>query len=134
MTPDALARVMEATWPPAQTTRLGPWTIRDGAGGGKRVSAATADGPWTPDDLPLAEAAMPDRLFLIRDGDDALDTALSARGYAVVDPVIAYACPTANLPAPPLMTSFAHWPPLAIARDLWATGGIGAPRLAVMDR
>ncbi|MGL6208948.1 MAG: GNAT family N-acetyltransferase, partial [Paracoccaceae bacterium] len=59
---------------------------------------------------------------------------LSARGYAVVDPVIAYACPTANLPTPPPMTSFAHWPPLAIARDLWATGGIVAPRLAVMDR
>ena len=32
------------------------------------------------------------------------------------------------------MAAFAHWPPLAIACDLWAEGGIGPARLAVMDR
>lgn len=138
MTPEALARVMEATWPPARAARLGPWTIRDGAGGGKRVSAATADGDWTANDIVLAEAAMAAQggsvLFLIREGEAALDAALAARGYAVVDPVVAYGCPAASLPPPPGMTTFAHWPPLAIARDLWAEGGIGPARLAVMDR
>ncbi len=50
--------VIEATWPPASLTEVGPFTIRDGAGGGKRVSAATINQPVTADDLPIAEAAM----------------------------------------------------------------------------
>ena len=42
MTPDPamLHAVAEATWPPAATQTLGPVTLRDGKGGGKRVSAA----------------------------------------------------------------------------------------------
>jgi N-acetylglutamate synthase len=43
--------VLEATWPPAARHRAGPWVLRDGAGGGKRVSAATAEGPVTAADL-----------------------------------------------------------------------------------
>ena len=59
-----------------------------------------------------------------------------ARGYRVVDPVVAYAAPVADLasPAPASMTTFPHWPPMEIASDLWAEGGIGPARLAVMDR
>ncbi|NJS39630.1 MAG: GNAT family N-acetyltransferase, partial [Rhodobacteraceae bacterium] len=40
MTPDTIAAVMEATWPPAHHWQAGPFLMRDGAGGGKRVSAA----------------------------------------------------------------------------------------------
>ena len=58
MTPVALAQVMEATWPAASVVRLGPWAIRDGKGGGKRVSAATAETAWQPDDIAQAEGAM----------------------------------------------------------------------------
>lgn len=138
MTPDTLAQVMEATWPPLSAHRTGPWTIRDGAGGGKRVSAATADGDWDDADIPLAEGAMralgQQPLFLIRQGDDALDAALALRGYAIIDPVMAYTIAAADLPPPAPMTTFAHWPPLAIARTLWAEGDIGPERLAVMDR
>ena len=75
-------------------------------------------------------------LFLIRQGDDLLDQSLQSRGYRVVDPVLAYVAPSAALadpPAPP-MTAFAHWPPLAICREIWAEGGIGPARFAVMDR
>lgn len=135
MRPALLAEVMEATWPPARHWRLGPFTLRDGAGGGKRVSAASADGPFTVDDLDAAVAAMPESLALIRPGDDALDTALETRGWRVVDPVVAYAAPVAALTAAlaPL-TAFPHWPPLEIARSLWAEGGIGPARIAVMDR
>lgn len=140
MTPALLAQVMEATWPPAAINRVGPWTIREGQGGGKRVSATTAEAEWQDTDIPLAEAAMAAigqaPLFLIREGDDALDQSLQSRGYRVVDPVMAYSAPCAVLadpPAPP-MSAFAHWPPLAICRDIWAEGGIGAARLAVMDR
>ena len=142
MTPETLSDVMEATWPAAHNYRTGPWTIRCGMGGGKRVSAATADGIWVETDIPVAEKAMASLgqppLFLIRDcaGDDALDHALQARGYRVVDPVVAYSAPCTALCEPPVppMAAFAHWPPLAIAETLWAEGGIGTARLAAMHR
>lgn len=140
MTPETLSDVMEATWPAAHLHRAGPWTLRTGNGGGKRVSAATADAPWVETDIPLAETAMKTLaqppLFLIRESDDALDHALQARGYRVVDPVIAYTAPCAvlSIPPPPAMAAFTHWPPLAIAENLWAMGGIGPARLAVMHR
>lgn len=140
MTPLDLARLSEATWPPATRHSLAGWTIRDGQGGGKRVSAATAETPEALEWIAQAEAAMAalgqTPLVLIRPADQALDDLLALRGYSVVDPVLAYAAPTAGLcdpPAPPL-AGFAHWPPLAIARDLWAEAGIGPARLAVMDR
>ncbi len=134
MTPDNLATVMETTWPPARQWRMGPFLMRDGAGGGKRVSAASLDGMWTDADLAALEAT-PDPLILIREADTALDAALAARGWQVIDPVVAYAAPVAALQAdlPPL-SAFPHWPPLHVARTLWEEGGIGPARLAVMDR
>lgn len=135
MTPSTLAETMEATWPPAATRDLGPFRLRDGAGGGKRVSAATAEGAWTDADLSAAIAAMPEPLFLIRAGDAALDAALDQRGFAVVDPVVAYAAPVAALRGEvPFLTTFPHWPPLEAAKDVWAGGGIGPARVAVMHR
>lgn len=137
MTPEVLFPAMEASWPPARRWNLGPFVLRDGAGGGKRVSAASAEGAWTPADLDAAEAAMAAPLFLIRPPQDAaLDAALAARGYRVVDPVLAYAAPVATVAGegPKWMATFPHWPPLEIARDLWAEGGIGPARLAVMAR
>jgi len=38
-TTEKVMQVVEATWPPARQWDRGPWTIRDGAGGGQRVSA-----------------------------------------------------------------------------------------------
>ena len=136
---EALFTVMEATWPSASVQQVGPWLIRDGQGGGKRVSAATALPGWLADDIAQAEAAMAalnqSALFLIRGGEDDLDGALAARGYRIVDPVVAYAVPVATLTQmPDHMATFPHWPPMAIAADLWAEGGIGPARLAVMQR
>ncbi|WP_108257566.1 hypothetical protein [Mangrovicoccus ximenensis] len=34
----------------------------------------------------------------------------------------------------PRLSTFAHWPPLAIQEEIWALGGIGRDRLAVMAR
>ncbi len=135
MTPDDLAQVMDATWPPARAWRQGPFTLRDGAGGGKRVAAASCAGDWTDADIDAAEAAMADPLILIRAGDEALDAALQTRGWRLVDPVVAYAAPVDQLKAElePL-AAFAHWPPLQIARSIWEEGGIGPARVAVMDR
>lgn len=135
MTPALLAEVMEATWPPASSWHFGPFTLRDGAGGGKRVSAASLDGSFTKADLDALEAAMPAPLMLVRAGETALDAALDARGWRIVDPVVAYAAPVDRLVADlPRLTAFPHWPPLEIARSVWAEGGIGPARIAVMER
>jgi ribosomal protein S18 acetylase RimI-like enzyme len=134
MTPELLARVMEATWPPARAWAEGPFTLRDGAGGGKRVSAASCDGDWTEADLATLDA-MDRPLVLIRATDQVLDAALADRGWRIVDPVLAYAAPVLRLAAdlPPL-AAFPHWPPLAVARAIWDEGGIGPARVAVMER
>lgn len=137
--PPDFAGLMEATWPPAGRLPCGPFTLRRGEGGGSRVSAATAEATVAPDDIARAEAAMTAMgqrpLIMVRPGDGALDAALADRGYAVMDPVVLYAARVADLgPPPDPMTAFPHWPPLQIARLLWAEGGIGAARLAVMNR
>lgn len=139
MTPAELAEVMEATWPPARAWALGPFTLRDGAGGGQRVSAASVEGPFTDAELEAAIAAMADPLFVVYPGrgpgDAALDQALEARGYRRHDPVVAYAAPVAALAGElPFLTAFPHWPPLEAARAVWAEGGIGPARVAVMER
>ncbi len=136
----ALATRMEATWPAAETIALGPMVLRRGLGGGQRVSAASLRGPWQEPDISAAEATMrtmgQEPLFLLTPGDARLDQALASRGYRVKDPVVIYRCSSAALAAggPEQMSTFAHWPPMAIARALWQEGDIGPTRLAVMDR
>ena len=129
--------LIDATWPAAGVQTLGPWTIRQGLGGGSRVSAATATAPGAWMD---AERAMLDLgqspIFMIRPGDDVLDAQLAAAGFVVKDPVTAYAAPVAGLAAlnlPP-KTAFQAWPPLAIQAEIWGAGGIGPARLAIMNR
>jgi ribosomal protein S18 acetylase RimI-like enzyme len=137
---ERLLSVLEATWPPAARHEAGPWTIRDGQGGGKRVSAATAGGPVTAGDIPTAEAAMralgQSPLFMIRPGEAALDALLAARGYAAVDPVDGFAARVGDLDlaTPPRLSAIPAWPPLAIQREIWAEAGIGPARIAVMER
>lgn len=139
MTPD-YHEVLAATWPAVATQLLGPWCIREGQGAGKRVSAATAHQPVTLADLPQAEQAMralgQTPLFSIGAGDAALDTILDSAGYDVIDPVTIYAAPLSALTTqrPPPIAAFSVWEPLQIMKDLWAEGGIGPQRLAVMDR
>lgn len=140
--PDAkkLYAIIDGTWPAAAKQALGPWTIRLDASGGSRVSAATAELPVTADDIPEAQAAMRDAgqppLFMIREGEDALDAMLAARGYAIKDPVNMYAAHVATIATqrPPPVTTFEVWPPLAVQAEVWAAGGIGPGRLDVMDR
>jgi GNAT superfamily N-acetyltransferase len=139
MTGDDLGRALDRTWPPARTFPAGIWTIREGRGGGKRVSAATAATVATPDDIAVLEAAMAGigqpPLVMVRPGEDELDAALDKAGYGIVDPVVAYAAPVGDLAVPPPpVSAFVHWPRLAVAESLWAAAGIGPGRLAVMDR
>ncbi|MEP2640150.1 GNAT family N-acetyltransferase [Roseobacter sp.] len=140
MTVPALFAAVDATWPAAGYCENGPWLLRDGQGGGKRVSAASALAGATAADIPQAEAAMRARgqglLFTLRPDQTDLDTALAARGYDIVDPVNLYIAPVTALTdvAIPPVTAFCVWEPLAIMREIWAAGGIGPARLAVMDR
>jgi GNAT superfamily N-acetyltransferase len=145
-----LSAAMDATWPPVRRLPCGPFTLRDGRGGGKRVSAATLDAPQDgprdgPDgfdavDIDAAEAGMARLgqapLFRIHAGDEALDLELEARGYALIDPVLAYGAPVGVVagPGPEHMSAFAIWPWLKICEDIWGAGGLGPERLAVMKR
>ncbi|MBC7143563.1 MAG: GNAT family N-acetyltransferase, partial [Rhodobacteraceae bacterium] len=47
--------VAEATWPAAARHKAGAFTVREGRGGGQRVSAATAAPDWTEADIDAAE-------------------------------------------------------------------------------
>lgn len=134
--------VCEATWPPVRRLDCGPFELRDGAGGGKRVSAATlrAGADWSEEDRLRAEEGMrglgQTPLFQVRAGEDRLDAGLAAAGYRVVDPVNLYVTPVQALTDRPIprVTTFCIWEPLAVMRDLWAEGGIGPERLSVMQR
>lgn len=135
---NALHAALEATWPPAARHACGPFTLREGQGGGKRVSAATLEGDASHAEIETAEDAMQARsqtpLFMIR-SQPALDQALAARGYSVVDPTLFYAAPVTDIAeAPRPVSLLSCWPPLAIQRQLWADAGTGPARLAVMAR
>ncbi|NSX54593.1 GNAT family N-acetyltransferase [Parasulfitobacter algicola] len=138
ITADALYKAIDITWPPASWHTKGPWLLREGRGGGSRVSAATLNGDL--DDITQAENAMrvlgQTPLFMVRDGEIDLDKALAEKDYAISKPVTLYAIPTAELATdrPPPVTCFTVWEPLQIMRDIWAAGGINAARIDVMDR
>ena len=139
-TAQQLLTVIDGTWPAVAKKALGPWTIRLDREGGNRVSAATAASAVTDADIPQAEAAMREAgqrpLFMIREGDARLDHFLGARGYVIRDATNSYAAPVGDIATerPPPVTCFEVWPPLAAQVEIWANGGIGAARLAVMAR
>jgi hypothetical protein len=140
--PDALTvcRALDVTWPAATKLSVPGFTIREGKGGGQRVSAATTVGPFEASQIGPAEDAMyaigQTPLFMIQPGDDALATHLDKQGYIKKDATLLYAISTAKIAGirPPPVTSFQVWPPLAAQREIWAQGGTGTARLAVMDR
>lgn len=141
-TPDPVLDIITATWPPEATTRLGPFLMCRSDGGGSRVRAARlAEGarPATRGDIDAAVAWMrghsqPVR-FMVMDGQGALDTDLADAGFAVRDPTLVLAAPVAAVAAaPPPVTVFETWPPLAIQAEIWDQGGIGPDRRAIMAR
>ena len=125
--------VIEVTWPAASKRQVGAYTLRDGAGGGKRVSAVTLEGAFEADTF---EKVASEELFSIRRGQDELDTALADRGFEIIDPSILYICPIEQLSSLelPRVAAFEIWPPLQIMCDVWDVGGIGKARRDVMER
>ena len=131
---------LDATWPAQARHNIGAFHLREGRGGGSRVSAATLAGPWQAGDLCDAKMAMramgQSPLFMIRPGEDALDLDLDGRGYKLMDPTDLWICDIGvfgDCKLPPV-TAFAIWEPLAIMHELWEEDGIGPARRAVMDR
>ncbi|MFY0693203.1 MAG: GNAT family N-acetyltransferase [Paracoccaceae bacterium] len=133
--------VLEATWPPLARRTVGGWIIREGAGGGKRVSAASqATGSDEAGSITQAEEEMralkQDFLFSLKPEDSELDTKLAQNGYEIIDPTVIYHVSLKDLgeiEIPPL-AAFPIWEPLQIMCDIWQDGGIGPARLAVMER
>lgn len=140
MTPATLTALIDATWPAKSICEVDGWMIRSGAGGGSRVSAATALAGTSLDTHGCAKEAMKalgqTPVFMVRTGEEALDRALAEAGYAIKDPVTYYTAPIATLTTqrPPPVTSFEVWPPLAAQVEIWAAGGIDDARLAIMHR
>ena len=129
----ALYATLDATWPAAKINQIGGWMIREGQGGGKRVSAATMIGLVA--DIKIAESEMSalgqSKLFMIKEGDQALDDKLANAGYSIIDPVVLLASQlqitqTPYHEAPNL--------PNDEMEQIWQKGGIGPGRIAVMNR
>ncbi|MGG7567432.1 GNAT family N-acetyltransferase [Rhodovulum sp. DZ06] len=141
--PTRLFEALDATWPAAETSEdLAPgWRLRRGAGGGKRVSCATALVSGATPDIVPAEAAMREwgqvPLFMVRPGEDRLDDLLAARGYDIIDRTVIYAAdagPLADAPLKKGVRAVTVRTRLALLHEIWAEGGIGPERVAVMER
>ena len=130
-----LFNAIDTTWPAQRVTQLGGWVIREGHGGGKRVSAASGSG-----DITAAENAMKalgqDKLFMVQEQQAELDAELEHRGYVLNDPVNLLIGNSHTLAAgfhPKLDAIFAEFP-MPILAEIWAKGDIGPARLNVMQR
>lgn len=133
-----LMAATDATWRPAEALDMRGWWLRRGAGGGKRVSAASPLGSGGV--IADAETAMREwgqvPLFQLTPDETAWDSALAACGYRVIDPVVFYAAPVAQLAGEGAHISAVYRAQMApaIMEEIWAAGGIGPGRLAVMER
>jgi len=132
---------VDATWVPLAFHNHEGWLIREGAGGGQRVSAATLLADATSAKVGSAANKMlaigQNPLFMIRDSDMDLDAELEALGYAVVDPVAILTAPIDRLiQKQPKHTHHIDRliTPDNTATKIWASGGIDQNRLNVMQR
>lgn len=135
-----LMEVLDATWPAAETQTEAGWLLRRGAGGGKRVSAASPLATCGTPNVAVATAALArwgqPALFRLSATDQAVDAVLAAEGFAILDPTVIYTAPVEQLTDTRDETAriLRITTPLARAAEIWAEGGIGPGRLAVMER
>ena len=147
MTPDAprLFEALEATWPPAGGEIVGPFRLRRGGGGGQRVSSAVcildAAPPTDAAPVELAEETMrswgQNPIFMIKgDRDRWLDDLLDCRGYRKNDLSLLLTGSVSDLAARDIgpLQAFVADPGLAVCGEIWANGGVGPGRRAVIAR
>jgi len=139
--PERYFEAIDATWSPARFIEQGPFSLRMGKGGGKRVSAATLTGSdASMKQIEAAASAMTavdqSPLFMLKPGQDALDATLDDLGYKIIDPVVVYASPAEDLAqhAPVGLKVIPCSFPLAVQREIWASDDIGPERIEVMER
>lgn len=134
----ALFDALDATWPSEALESIGSFVIGRDTGGGQRVSSARLPGNFDPIELAAAighfERAGRLPLFQVRPGQTALDDALASAGFRRHDATRLLVRNSIDAGPPPRSGAIPAWPPLAIMREIWSAGGIGAGRLAVMDR
>ena len=138
---DAIFGAIDATWAPATMRQHGSWILREGRGGGNRVSAASlAASSVTDADVSQAEAGMramaQPPLFMIRPGDDSLDQMLVGRGYEMFAPVRILGAAAETIADGTVLGAdvIPCDTVLAAQRQLWAAGGIGPARIDIMYR
>ena len=140
MTPNSFWAASETCWPPLNKKNIGPWVIREGEGGGNRVSSTTANDFFRKEDIFIAENHMQllnqKNIFQILGKDLELDNILDRLGYSLVDKTVVYGSKIAKMSSPcvPPMTAFNIWPPLRIMKDIWEIGGTTDSRISVMER
>ena len=139
MIADIFAAV-DATWPAAGVHHTGKWVIREGRGGGQRVSAASTTQTVTAADVAEAEATMAalgqSPVFTVQGDQPDLDGLLNSLGYLIKDPVQIWSGPVDVVSAGyarSLAAIFVDYP-MPILAEIWAEGGIGPARLDVMRR
>ncbi|MEM6387740.1 MAG: GNAT family N-acetyltransferase [Pseudomonadota bacterium] len=72
---------------------------------------------------------------MLKDNEIELDNQLNLAGYDLVDPVFIYLANARDLTYEQAVSStMSSWPPLATQIEVWAKGGIGSDRIAIMER
>tara|TARA_B100000497_G_scaffold56940_1_gene64920 strand:- start:983 stop:1279 length:297 start_codon:yes stop_codon:yes gene_type:complete len=79
--------VIDLTWPSVSNQLQNGWLIKNGGGGGKRVSATIRVNPNAKIEIAesLMESINQNKLFMIRKGDENLDYELHKLGYKLID-------------------------------------------------
>lgn len=141
---DLLTDEFENTWSAGETALIGGLLVcrDDGAGGRlssiRRADSRRRDDPLSDLDAALAQQREWGQRALVRawDDDEDLIAAASAKLPVRAEPTVVLSAAIDALAdeAPPVMTSFGIWPPMAVQRQLWQDFGINAARQAVMSR
>ncbi len=137
----SLFAAVDATWAPLSIHNYNGWLIREGAGGGQRVSSATLIKDAKNATISSATRKMvslgQNPLFMIREADQRLDLELADLGYEIVDPVAILLAPIDRLlETQPKLGQHVDVldEPNNNAIKIWSAGGIDQNRLNVMKR
>lgn len=136
-----LFNAVDATWAPYAFHTHENWLVREGAGGGQRVSATTLLSEIHDYQISIAVEKMASLgqtpLFMIRNTDEKLDAELHGLNYDIVDPVVILIAETQKLlrnPTNQMQAVQTLGAPNANVKSIWADGGINQGRLNVMAR
>ena len=136
MTPSikTLYETIDYTWPSASIQVNQGWLVKNGLGGGKRVSATLQLDPQAniKNAEKMMEALSQNYLFMIRENDSVLDYKLDKLGYDLIDPVVIFCSPISLIDKS--IKGVFHSKPNTIMKRIWLNGGVSSARLNIMKR